>query len=419
MTADELIKSGDEARNNGNYTLAIDLLNRAVEVDPKSKRGWDKLGLAYYDSRQDELALNAFRKQVEINPYDQSSYNNLGRVYWRQRRYDDAEKWFLKQIETSPLDKYAHHNLGAMYVEWHKYEQAIPELEHAASILPNNADPEVRLGVAYLNLGQDDKATAAFDRALQISATPNVWNNIAYELSVKKAHLDRARSYAESAVSSTSAALRNISLDSLDRRQLNLTSSLGNAWDTLGWVAFAEGNLKEAERYVSAAWQLEQHSEAAKHIGEIYEKRGNTGEAVHYYALSLAARRPEAETRERLAGLVTAAKADSVVTERQQELTRLRTLEVRNINKKDGSAAFFILLSPGEADFAKVEAVKFLSGGESLKDMGDALKTAKFSQTFPKADPVKILRRGILSCQATSPDCEFVLDLPEDVKSLD
>ena len=69
MTAEELMKSGDEARNNGNYKLAIDLLNRAVDVDPKSKRGWDKLGLAYYDSRQDELALNAFRKQVEINPY--------------------------------------------------------------------------------------------------------------------------------------------------------------------------------------------------------------------------------------------------------------------------------------------------------------------------------------------------------------
>ena len=92
---------------------------------------------------------------------------------------------------------------------------------------------------------------------------------------------------------------------------------------------------------------------------------------------------------------------------------------MRNINKKDGSAAFFILLSPGEADFAKVEAVKFLSGGENLKDMCDVLKTAKFSQTFPKADPVKILRRGILSCQATSPDCTFVLDLPEDVRSLD
>jgi hypothetical protein len=252
-----------------------------------------------------------------------------------------------------------------------------------------------------------------------VSATPGVWNNIAYQLGLKKVHLDRARSYAESAVFSTSALLRNISLDSLDRRQLSQTSSLGNDWDTLGWVAFAEGNLNEAESYVSAAWQLEQHSEVAEHLGEIYEKRRNTEDATHYYALSLAARRPEPETRERLANLVGAAKVDSVVAEHQEELRRLRTLEVKNVNKKDGSAAFFILLMPGNAGLAKVDSVKFLSGSESLKDMSDALQTAKFSQTFPKADPVKILRRGVLSCQASSSDCTFVLDLPEDVKSLD
>lgn len=419
MSASELIKSGNEARSNGNYTLAIDLLNRAVEADPKNKLAWNDLGLAYFDSRQDDLAANAYHKQLEINSYDQYAYNNLGRIYLRQRKYDEAEKWFLKQIEITPLDKYAHHNLGITYVEWHKYEQAIPELQRAASLLPNTADPQVRLGVAYLNLGQDEKALAAFDRAVQLSATAGVWNNIAYQLGLKKVHLDRARSYAESAVSSTSASLRTISLDSLDRRQLSQTSSLGSDWDTLGWVAFAEGNLDEAERYVSAAWQLEQHTEVAEHLGEIYEKRRNTRDATHYYALSLAARRPEPETRERLANLVGAAKVDSVVADHQDELRRLRTLEVKNVNKKEGSAAFFILLVPGNAGLAKVDSVKFLSGSQSLKDMSDALQTAKFSQTFPKSDPVKVLRRGVLSCQASSSDCTFVLDLPEDVKSLD
>jgi Flp pilus assembly protein TadD len=419
MSASDLIKSGNEARNNGNYTLAIDLLNRAIEADPKNKLAWNDLGLAYFDSRQDDLAANAYHKELEINAYDQYAYNNLGRIYLRQRNYAEAERWFLKQIEVTPLDKYAHHNLGVTYVEWHKYEQAIPELQRAASILPNNADPQVRLGVAYLNLGQNDKAMAAFDRAVQISATPTVWNNIAYQLGLKKVHLDRARSYAESAVSSTSASLRNISLDSLDRRQLNLTSSLGNDWDTLGWVAFAEGNLNEAEQYVSAAWQLEQHSEVAEHLGEIYEKQGNKGEAIHYYALSLAARRPEPETRKRLAAFVTSAKVDSVVAEHQDELRQVRTLKLRNLSKKDGSAAFFFLLSPGNTDLAKVEGVKFLSGNETLKDLSDELQTANFRQRFPKADPLKVLRRGILSCGATSPDCTLVLDLPEDVKSLD
>jgi hypothetical protein len=66
-----------------------------------------------------------------------------------------------------------------------------------------------------------------------------------------------------------------------------------------------------------------------------------------------------------------------------------------------------------------VEAVKFLSGSDSIKDMIDTLQTVKFTQIFPKTDPVKILRRGNLSCQASSPECTFVLDLPQDVKSLD
>jgi len=420
MSTGELVKSGNEARNNGNYTLAIDLLNHAVESDPKSKLAWNDLGLAYFDSRQDDLAANAYHKQLEINPYDQYAYNNLGRICLRQRKYDEAEKWFLKQIEVTPLDKYAHHNLGITYVEWHKYEQAIPELERAASILPNNADPQVRLGEAYLNLDRDDQAMAAFDRAVQISATPTVWNNIAYQLSLKKAHLDRARSYAESAVSSTSASLRNISLDSIDRRQLGLTTGLAEGWDTLGWVAFAQGNLNEARRFVSAAWQLAQHSGVADHLGQIYEKSGNKEEATHFYALSLSARRPEQETRERLAALVTTEKVDSLTAEHQKELLELRTVKLKNSSKKDGSAAFFILLSSGEADFAKVEAVKFLSGSESIKDMSDALlRTAKFSQAFPDANSTKVLRRGILSCAATSSDCTFVLDLPDDVRSVD
>jgi hypothetical protein len=65
---------------------------------------------------------------------------------------------------------------------------------------------------------------------------------------VKGAHLDRARSYAESAVSATAAGLRNISLEQLDRRQLGSASSSASYWDTLGWVEFADGNIDKAQK---------------------------------------------------------------------------------------------------------------------------------------------------------------------------
>ena len=160
---------------------------------------------------------------------------------------------------------------------------------------------QVSLGDAYLNLGQDDKALAAFDHAVELSATPLVWNNIAYQLSLKDSHLDRAQQYAESAVSATAAALRNISLDRLSQKDLPLVPSLIAYWDTLGWVHFSEGNLDKAEKYVAAAWELGHHGEVGDHLGQIYEKRGDKDLALRTYALSMNGLRPIPETHDRLA----------------------------------------------------------------------------------------------------------------------
>src|SRR4029077_11354244 len=161
MKADDLVDSGRAARASGNFPVAIALLKRATEVDPKNKFAWNNLGLAYLATRENESAVTALKKQIEINPYDEFAYNNLGRAYWQERKYDDAVTAFHKQLELNPLDKFAHANLGAMYAEWHKYDEAAPELEKAASLTPDSPDLQVSLGDAYLNLGQDDKALAA------------------------------------------------------------------------------------------------------------------------------------------------------------------------------------------------------------------------------------------------------------------
>ena len=420
MKTEDLIRSGNEARRNGNYGLAINLLNRAVEADPKSKRGWDALGLAYLDDRQDGLAINAFQKQIEVNPYDLSAYNNLARVYLRQRKYDEAEKWFNKQIEIQPLDKYAHANLGTAYLETHKYDEAAKELEKAVVITPDNAETQVRLSDAYLNLGQDEKAMAAFDKAVKMSGTPGIWNDIAFDLAVKNAHLDVARRYSESAVSATATRLRNLTLDQIKQSDLGLTSALANYWDTLGWVAFAEGHLDVAKAYVSAAWELGQRGDQADHMGQIYEKGGDKKEAAHWYVLALSGRRPETETRGRLANVAGGDdKVEALVTKYRDESTEARTVKVKNAAKKDGRADFFLLLGGGGTSAVSVEDAKFVSGSEGLKDLADALRSVKYSQKVPDGTPVKILRRGTLACSAGDGECTLVLELPEDVKSVD
>jgi tetratricopeptide (TPR) repeat protein len=424
MKADDLVESGRAALATNNLPLAIQLLKRATEVDAKNKYAWYALAVAYMGMRENDEAIAALNKQIEINPYDEFAYNALGRAYWQERKYDNAVTAFNKQIEINPLDKFAHAGLGGMYSEWHKYAEAAPELEKAASLTPDNPELQVSLGDAYLNLGQDDKALATFDHAVELSATPLVWNNIAYQLSLKNSHLDRAQQYAESAVSATTAALRNVSLDRLTPQDLPLVPSLIAYWDTLGWVYFGEGNLDKAEKYIAAAWDLGQHGEVGDHLGQIYEKEGKKDRALRTYALSLSALRPIPETRDRLAVLAGgSAKTDATVAKYKDELQQSRTIDLGKVAKETATAEFFVLLSRGlgraGSSAATVEAVKFTSGDEKLKVFTDALRTAEYRLSFPDDTPVKILRRGILSCSTAAGTCTFVLILPDDVRTVD
>jgi tetratricopeptide (TPR) repeat protein len=419
MKADDLVDSARAAFDNGNLPVAIALLKRATEVDPKNKFAWNNLGLIYLAMHQDDQAIANFQKQLDVNPYDEYAYNNLGRVYWSERKYDDAVKAFNKQLENNPLDKFAHANLGGMYGEWHKYDLAVAELEKAASLTPEDPQLQVNLGNAYLNLGQDTKALAAFDQAVELAATPMVWNNIAYQLSLKDSHLDRAQQYAESAVSATAAALRNVSLDRLSRNDLTLVPSLVAYWDTLGWVHFAEGDFSKAEKYVGAAWDLGHHAEVGDHLGQIYEKRGEKDRALRTYALSMNGVRPAPETHGRLASLVGGdAKADAAVARYKDELQHLGTIDLGKATQT-GNADFFILVSGGGGSAAKVDAVKFVSGDEKLKSYSEALRTADYQLTFPDDTPVKVFRRGTLSCSMTTRSCTFGLMLPDDVRTVD
>ena len=89
----------------------------------------------------------------------------------------------------------------------------MPELDKASVLSPENAGLQVGLGQAYLNTNEKEKgASRVRERLSEISQTPLVWNNVAYNLADNPLELDKAQQYAESAVSATAANLRNVDL---------------------------------------------------------------------------------------------------------------------------------------------------------------------------------------------------------------
>ena len=414
----ELLEAGVAALNSGNLNAAIPLLKRALELDPKIKEGWNNLGLAYLRLGQFEDAGASFRKQIELNPFDEHAYNFLGFVLQQQSNYADAAKAFQKQIEVNPIDPVAHAALGALFLEEHKYADAVPELDKATILTPDNAALQVSLGQAYINTGEKEKALAAFEKGVDLARTPMVWNNVAYSLAEHQLELDRAQQYAESAVSATTAILRNVDLAHLAIEDLQAVSNLGIYWDTLGWVHFQKGDLKKAEQYVRAAWLLNQHGEVADHLAQIAQKLGEKDQAIHLYSLSIGAAHSVPETRSRLLALLGPhAKIEDLVKQAKPELAARRTFSIGKGPSENSQADFLLLLSPGAKD-PKVEAVKFVSGSQNLKPFADRLRTVDFGPMFPDFTPARIVRRGTLACSAQTGNCTFTLILPEDLRTI-
>ena len=416
---DDLVEAGLALLNAGNTGAAIPLFDRAVELDPHHKQAWNDLGLANLRAGKLDDATVAFRKQLEINPADEHANDYLGLALERQNKDAEAAAAFRKQIEFNPLDAAAHAALGEILLAQHEYPQAAPELDKATILSPENAELQVSLGRAYLNTGDEPKALAAFEKAAALSPTPLVWNDIAYNLAESKLDLDKAQQYAESAVRTTVAALGRIDLQHVTPGQLRQVTSIAASWDTLGWVHFQKGDLDFAERYIRAAWLLDQNGEMGDHLAQMYEKRGEKGRATETYALALAAPHSIPETRARLTLLLGGnSRIDDLVNKALPTLAALRTISAGKLLDESASADFFIVLSPGEKT-AHVDSVRFISGSEKLRPLADRLRSLDYGEMFPDASAVKLVRRATLSCPAKNGDCVLILTRAEDARATD
>jgi tetratricopeptide (TPR) repeat protein len=414
MSADDIVQAAFNAERVGNYSEAVRLFSQVAKEHPDRRNIWGQLGYAELGARQYQKAVTGFQKQIAANAYAPYAYFYLGNTYQMLGRYDAAIRAYKKQIQINPLHKYAHENLGNVYLLQKKYALAESEFESATKLDPKNVQLYVGLGDAQLGLNKDAAALQSFQKVLARSPGPLVWNNIAYVLSEHRAHLDMALQLSENSIRATEAQLNGISLDTIGKAQAGQVSTITSYWDTMGWILFQQGRTKMAAEYIQAAWMMEDSATIGDHMGQIYEKEKHRSDATRAFVLALLCPNPPAGTRARLAALVGKKKVDAEIDSVRGGLAARRTVKLPNAHHLDGSAQFWILLSPGskasrsKATAARVEDVKFISGDDALHGLGAALRKARFPYSFPPGEQTKLALRGVLSCKAAARSCSFV-----------
>lgn len=146
----------------GNYTVALDELRQALEVDPGYAPAYGMLGLVYMDLGDRDRAEDSFQRALQLRPNDPDLNNGYG---WflcqtgRERRsiefFERALRDPLYRTPAKPL-----HNAGICSLRLGEAAQAEKYLLRAFEVDPSNAIAMLELGRLYL--GRADLERARF-----------------------------------------------------------------------------------------------------------------------------------------------------------------------------------------------------------------------------------------------------------------
>ncbi len=130
------------------------------------------------------------------------AYKALGFTLMGMRKFEEAIPVWQNFSNIAPDDSDGPANLATCLSRLKRYQEATSALESVLKINPERAGLQLQLGSAYLQSGSDEKALAAFQRALEADSgsdtlNSDTLNSVAYALAEQKKGLPQALQYAE------------------------------------------------------------------------------------------------------------------------------------------------------------------------------------------------------------------------------
>jgi tetratricopeptide (TPR) repeat protein len=148
------------------YEQSVEKLKKAAELDPKSARIWDSLGLAFDMQGKLEQALGAFENAAALNRDEAHPSpwppHDLGYLLLRMEKSKEAEEALRESLRYDPKLVQAHYHLGRALEKQGKDTEAIDEYVTATSGDTESADACYSLAMLYRNLHRNAEANAMF-----------------------------------------------------------------------------------------------------------------------------------------------------------------------------------------------------------------------------------------------------------------
>jgi Flp pilus assembly protein TadD len=124
-------------------------------------------------------SLRLWRHALDVTNNNFVAEDEYGGALTQLGRFDEAYPHFVRAAQLQPADPVSHSNIGA-YLHQHGHSaEAIPQYEIAARLTTDTrvlATTYANLGSAFADIGDYQKAHAAFDRSIRLNPTRfNTW----------------------------------------------------------------------------------------------------------------------------------------------------------------------------------------------------------------------------------------------------
>ncbi|HLN99826.1 MAG TPA: tetratricopeptide repeat protein, partial [Pyrinomonadaceae bacterium] len=401
---EQLLDQAYSANQAGEYQTALNLYGEALKLDPKHPTAWNDIGRMQLRLGLTSEAIKSLQRQVAINPQDEFVYRNLARAYLALGDDEQAKTACLTQIRMRPLDDFCNLIVGRILVEQRKYSEAIPLLETAARIMPNEPTIPLDLGIARLYLGDNDAAYRDFKRALDMGKIPFIWIGVANALSDRGLRPDEALQYATSAADVTAGLLQAMIQQKQYKDAWALSEELVLAWDSVALAQFRRRELAKAEKFASSAWNNRLFAETGHHLGVIYEAMGAPNRAANVYEDVLLYFPKSPLTQTRLQTILGGQQEAEAALKARRSSALSPVLVLSTTAQDDASDDVWLLLG----SHGSVVDLQFVEIAHSLDRFTDAIRAHKFEADIVDDKTPALVRRGRVACSRQG-GCTFFL----------
>jgi protein O-GlcNAc transferase len=130
------------AVQDGRTLRGVELISRAIGLNPNVAAAHGNLGKALWDLKRHSEALESCDRAIALKPDYAAAYSNRGNALLNLARLTEALASYEKAIALRPDYVEAHRNRGSVLYKLKRYEQAIASFEKALALKPDSPGTE-------------------------------------------------------------------------------------------------------------------------------------------------------------------------------------------------------------------------------------------------------------------------------------